>query len=107
MSTDTILFAIIVAVCTLLGTAAGGYFAFLGSKQRENHDKLRAEHRKACDQIKAYWNLEALYARDLGEKLSKDPKITKEGYREQVQNGGYARPTWTERDAQNSIDRFC
>jgi uncharacterized protein YneF (UPF0154 family) len=107
MFTETILFALVVAVCTLLGTAVGGYFSYLGTKQRETFRQLQAEHRKACEQIKAYWNLESLYARDLGEKISKDPKITKENYREQVEEGGYVRPTWTEREAHTSIERFC
>lgn len=108
MKDTSLIIAIIVAVSTLAGAAMGGFFAYLGSRNMKFITRIKAEHLKACEQIKAYYNLEALYADAISKQSQTPAETIKKQYRSKVEESdSFVRPTWTMRQAQDSIDRFC
>lgn len=97
-------------IFVLAGAFIGGLFSFL-TAQRGSHvagleKKLRRiekVHVTACQQIKAYYRLETFYKAELAKLTSQAEQTVQIKFRTDVENAGFSRPTWTERDAENAI----
>jgi hypothetical protein len=106
MSITALVFALVVAASTLLGAAVGGYLALLGIRRQQFLTDFQREHRDACEQIKAYCQLEELYAHNIARLSGRTPEKVLEDMRSQMDGSDSSRPTWTEHDAQRSINTF-
>ena len=107
MNDSSLLIAFVVALSTLFGTAIGGYLSLLGTRRQEFLVEIKKQHRNACEQIKAYYNLEMIYSEAVAQQSGRPRDTVLKEFRSQVEEADGVRPTWTERDAQESINRFC
>ena len=108
MKDTSLLIAAVISVSTLAGALLGAWLYSRGSRRQEILTELKAEHQKACEQIKSYYNLEALYADAISKKSGTPIDSIKAEFRTKVEKSeSFVRPTWTMRQAQDSIDRFC
>ena len=79
----------------------------LGLGGRSFSKKSRKQHRAACEQIKAYHNLEMIYSEAVAKQSGRPSETVLKEFRSHVEEADGVRPTWTERSAQESINRFC
>ena len=107
MNDSSLLIAFVVALSTLVGTAIGGYLSLLGTRRQEFVVEIKKQHRNACEQIKAYYNLEMIYSEAVAKQSGRPSETVLKEFRSHVEEADGVRPTWTERDAQESINRFC
>lgn len=107
MNDSSLLIAFVVALSTLFGTAIGGYLSLLGTRRQEFLVEIKKQHRNACEQIKAYYNLEMIYSEAVAKQSGRPRETVLKEFRSQVEEADGVRPTWTERDAQESINGFC
>lgn len=107
MNDSSLLIAFVVALSTLVGTAIGGYLSLLGTRRQELLLEIKKQHRNACEQIKAYYNLEMIYSEAVAKQSGRPSETVLKEFRSHVEEADGVRPTWTERDAQESINRFC
>ena len=106
MSSTVPLLVLVVAASALLGAVVGGYLALLGIRRQQFLSDFQREHREACEQIKAYCQLEELYAHNIARLSGRKPEEVLEDMRSQMDGSDSSRPTWTEYDAQRSINSF-
>jgi hypothetical protein len=107
MNDSSLVIAVVVALSTLLGAAVGGFLSYLGMRRQEFVKDLVGQHRQACEQIKSYYNLEALYCDAVAKQSGGSRDTVLKEFRTQVEKADYERPSWTELEAQKSINRFC
>lgn len=107
MNDSSLLIAFVVALSTLVGTGIGGYLSLLGTRRQEFLVEIKKQHRNACEQIKAYYNLEMIYAEAVAKQSGRPSEAVLKEFRSHVEEADGVRPTWTEREAQESINRFC
>ena len=107
MNDSSLLIASVVALSTLVGTCIGGYLSLLGTRRQEFLVEIKKQHRNACEQIKAYYNLEMIYSEAVAKQSGRPRDTVLKEFRSHVEEADGVRPTWTERDAQESINRFC
>jgi hypothetical protein len=107
MNDSSLLISLTVALSTLVGTAVGGYLSLLGTRRQNFLENIKKQHRNACEQIKAYYNLEMIYSEAVAKQSGRPRETVLKEFRSQVEEADSVRPTWTERDAQESINRFC
>lgn len=107
MNDSSLLIAFVVALSTLVGTGIGGYLSLLGTRRQEFLVEIKKQHRNACEQIKAYCNLEMIYSEAVAKQSERARDTVLKEFRSQVDEADGVRPTWTERDAQESINKFC
>jgi hypothetical protein len=107
MKDTTLLIAQVVSVTTLAGALLGAWLYILGSRKQEILTELKAEHRKACEQIKAYFQQESLYADAVSKQTGRSNEDVLNDFKSKLVDAGYQRPSWSERTAHESIKKFC
>lgn len=93
------------------GALVGGLFSYLGARRQDSFrtqenelKKLRKNYIDACQQISAYYQLEALYCKKVASLTSQPEQQIKIKFRDSVENSGYQRPQWTSKDANDAIN---
>jgi len=94
----------------LAGAFIGGLFTYLSAYrgsyvsglERELR-RIKSKHLAACQQIKAYYYLEARYVTEISKLTEQTEQTVKIKNRDDVEMAGYPRPNWTARDADNAI----
>ena len=107
MNDSPLLIAFVVALSTLIGTAIGGYLTLLGTRRQNFLENIKRQHRNACEQIKAYCNLEMIYSEAVAKQSGRPRETVLKEFRSHVEEVDGVRPSWTEHDAQESINRYC
>jgi len=107
MNDSSLLIASVVALSTLVGAGIGGYLSLLGTRRQEFLVEIKKQHRSACEQIKAYYSLEMIYSEAVAKQSGRPRDTVLKEFRSHVEEVDGMRPTWTERSAQESINRFC
>lgn len=107
MNDSSLLIASVVALSTLVGAGIGGYLSLLGTRRQEFLVEIKKQHRSACEQIKAYYSLEMIYSEAVAKQSGRPRDTVLKEFRSHVEEADGVRPTWTERSAQESINRFC
>lgn len=107
MNDSSLLIAFVAGLSTLVGTAIGGYLTLLGTRRQNLLENIKRQHRNACEQIKAYHNLEMVYSEAVAKQAGRPSETVLKEFRSHVEEADGVRPTWTERKAQESINRFC
>ena len=107
MNDSSLLIASVVALSTLVGAGIGGYLSLLGTRRQEFLVEIKKHHRNACEQIKAYHNLEMIYSEAVAKQAGRSSETVLKEFRSYVEEADGVRSTWTERSAQESINRFC
>ena len=107
MNDSSLLIAFVVALSTLVGTAIGGYLTLLGTRRQNFLENIKKQHRNACEQIKAYYNLEMIYSEAVAKQSGRPRETVLKEFRSHVEEADGVRPSWTEHDAQESINRYC
>ncbi len=94
------------ALAPVAGALAGGWFTYLAARDQKRVNRLadeaaalRVQLRSSCDQVAAYHTLEGLYAAEIARRDGVADNTVKTAFRNQVEDAGFVRPTWTSRDA--------
>ncbi|MDO8813536.1 MAG: hypothetical protein Q7J38_16135 [Gallionella sp.] len=91
--------AFIGGLFTYLSSQRGGYVAGLERELR----RIKKAHVTACQQIKGYYHLEALYMAEIAKLTNQAERTVQIKYRDDAEIAGHPRPNWTARDADNAI----
>ncbi len=91
--------SIINGLFTLAGTLFGGIISYIIFKNEKYYKKLKAKVRNLSNQIISFWNLEKLYAEELGKLNSKSTKTVLQDFRTRIEEMGLERPTMTGNEA--------
>ncbi len=102
---------VVVGLSTALGAAIGGLFTLLSARRQEHVAVLEREKAKllkdyldACRNIEAFHRIEEAYSKALSPLVNKHEHQVKVEMRNQVEEAGGGRPTWTARDARLAIE---
>jgi gas vesicle protein len=106
---------IIIGASTALGAAVGGLVGGLFSlfaARREGHfaqlqrekEKLLKDYIDACLNIESFHKIEEAYTQAMAPLVGKSEQQVKVETRDKVEKNGFARPTWSARDARKAIN---
>lgn len=97
-------------IYVMAGAFVGGLFSFLSARRagyvagmEKELQRNKNRHILACQQIKAYYHLEALYVTEMAKLTGQAEQTIQIKFRNDVEVAGNVRPTWTARDADNEI----
>ena len=94
----------------VIGVFIGGLFSYL-SAQRAGHvaslerelARIKRSHNSACQQVKAYYQLESRYASEVSAMMDQPRQTVQNRFRDDVEQEFGIRPTWTARDVEKEI----
>lgn len=95
----------ITGLFTILGTLLGGIISYMISRDSKETKTLKTQVNILSKQVISYWNLEKLYAEELGKYSSKPARTILQEYREKIESMDLERPTMTEKEANKILNK--
>jgi hypothetical protein len=100
-------------VYVIVGALVGGLFTFLSAQRTGYVSSLEKELAKvkrgrdaACQQIKAYYQLECRYAAEVSTMLNQSEQTVRIRFRNDIESEIGIRPSWTARDAEKELSEL-